>query len=167
MIFYLFYHLLSISQGMRIFSPNGVIEGFFIIREDMKQSCGCGFVKLPNKDMAVAAIKALNRNYVSKNGGSSMKRRFFLGTVKNRSRAQCDFFPFERKITMADFGKSKDKSTACMWKKKGLCSRGVGWSSQEKEDNLRMRDFFYARVGLSYEVRIRKKEVVRGRKREN
>ena len=30
-----------------------------------------------------------------------------------------------------------------------------------------MRDFFYARVGLSYEVRIRKKEVVRGRKREN
>ncbi|KAL6313734.1 hypothetical protein AAG906_010153 [Vitis piasezkii] len=53
---------------MRIFSPNGVVEGFFIIQDDMKQSCGCGFVKLPNKDMVVAAIKALNGNYVSENG---------------------------------------------------------------------------------------------------
>ena len=62
---------------MRIFSPNGVVEGFFIIQDDMKQSCGYGFVKLPNKDMVVAAIKALNGNYVSENGRSSMKERFF------------------------------------------------------------------------------------------
>ena len=51
-----------------IFSPNDVVEGIFIIRDDMKQGRGCGFVKLPNRDMAVATIKALNGNYVSENG---------------------------------------------------------------------------------------------------
>ena len=30
---------------------------------------------------------------------------------------------------MADFGKSKNKSAACMCMKMGLCSRGGGWSS--------------------------------------
>ena len=68
---------------MRIFSPNGVVEGFFIIQDDMKQSCSYGFVKLPNKDMVVAAIKALNGNYVNENGGSSMKERFFRESEKS------------------------------------------------------------------------------------
>ena len=53
---------------------------------DMKQGGGCGFVKLPNRDMVVAAIKALSGNYVSENGESSMKGHFFR-EMKNQSRA--------------------------------------------------------------------------------
>ena len=60
-----------------MFSPNDVIEGTFIIRDDMKQGGGCGYVKLPNRDMAMVVIKALSGNYVSENGGSSMKGCFF------------------------------------------------------------------------------------------
>ena len=52
----------------------------------MKQGGGCGFVKLPNRDMVVAAIKALSGNYVSENGESSMKGHFFR-EMKNQSRA--------------------------------------------------------------------------------
>ena len=43
----------------------------------MKQGGGCGYVKLPNRDMAMVVIKALSGNYVSENGGSSMKGCFF------------------------------------------------------------------------------------------
>ena len=56
-------------------------------------------------------------------------------------------FPFERKITMADFGKLKEKGAACMWTKRGLCSSGGWLVFFGREDDLR-RDFFW-------EVRLR------------
>ncbi|XP_024933037.2 flowering time control protein FCA isoform X1 [Ziziphus jujuba] len=46
-----------------IFSPYGVVEDVYIVRDEMKQSRGCGFVKFSHKDMALAAIKALNGMY--------------------------------------------------------------------------------------------------------
>ena len=87
MIFYFIFllFLLSISQGMRIYfllmTSLKVFSSY-----DMKQGGGCGFVKLPNRDMVVAAIKALSGNYVSENGESSMKGHFFR-EMKNQSRA--------------------------------------------------------------------------------
>ena len=64
MIFFILIITFYFTEDEEIFSPNGVIEGIFIIRDDMKQSHGCGFVKLPNRDMAVAAMNALSGNYV-------------------------------------------------------------------------------------------------------
>ena len=56
MIFFILLFTFYFTRDEEIFSPNGVIEGIFIIRDDMKQSHGCGFVKLPNRDMTVATI---------------------------------------------------------------------------------------------------------------
>ncbi|KAK1315900.1 Flowering time control protein FCA [Acorus calamus] len=47
-----------------IFSPYGRIEDVYIMRDEMKQSRGCAFVKFSNREMAVAAINALNGIYV-------------------------------------------------------------------------------------------------------
>ncbi|XAR56976.1 hypothetical protein NMG60_11024965 [Bertholletia excelsa] len=43
-----------------IFSPYGRVEDVYLMRDDMKQSRGCGFVKFAHRDMAMAAINALN-----------------------------------------------------------------------------------------------------------
>ena len=67
----------------------------------MKQGGGCGFVKLPNRDMVVAAMNALIGNYV-------MRGCDFLFFRKWRINPEHSIiFPFERKITMVDFGKLK------------------------------------------------------------
>lgn len=47
-----------------IFSPYGHVEDIYIMRDDRKQSRGCGFVKFSNREMAAAAINALNGTYV-------------------------------------------------------------------------------------------------------
>ena len=57
MIFFILLFTFYFTRDEEIFSPNGVIEGIFIIWDDMKQSRGFGFVKLPNRDMAVAAME--------------------------------------------------------------------------------------------------------------
>ncbi|KAK4750908.1 hypothetical protein SAY87_004390 [Trapa incisa] len=47
-----------------IFSPYGVVEDVFIIRDEMKQSRGCAFVKFSQSDMAMSAIKSLNGTFI-------------------------------------------------------------------------------------------------------
>ena len=42
----------------------------------MKQSRGCGFVKLSNRDMVVASINALNGNYVMRGCDQPLIVRF-------------------------------------------------------------------------------------------
>uniref|UniRef100_A0A9I9D4E9 Flowering time control protein FCA n=3 Tax=Cucumis melo TaxID=3656 RepID=A0A9I9D4E9_CUCME len=46
-----------------VFSPYGFVEDIYIIRDDLKQSRGSAFVKYARRDMALAAIKALNGNF--------------------------------------------------------------------------------------------------------
>ncbi|EEF47234.1 RNA binding protein, putative [Ricinus communis] len=46
-----------------IFSPYGHVEDVYIVRDNLKQSRGCAFVKLPDRDKAVAAIKALHGTF--------------------------------------------------------------------------------------------------------
>ncbi|XP_076925445.1 flowering time control protein FCA-like isoform X2 [Bidens hawaiensis] len=43
-----------------IFSPYGRVEDVYLMRDEMKQSRGCGFVKYSNREVAMAAINALN-----------------------------------------------------------------------------------------------------------
>ena len=94
----------------------------------MKQNRGYGFVKLPNRDMVVAAMNALTGNYV-------MRGCDFLFFGKWRiSREHSVIFPIERKIKMVDFGKLKEMGAACIWTKRRLCSSGglVGFLWGEK-----------------------------------
>eukprot|EP00249_Psilotum_nudum_P023212 c28788_g1_i1 orf=410-2890(-) len=46
-----------------IFAPYGRVDDVYIMRDEHKQSRGCAFVKYPSRDMAVAAISALNSVY--------------------------------------------------------------------------------------------------------
>nr|XP_043631992.1 flowering time control protein FCA isoform X2 [Erigeron canadensis] len=46
-----------------IFLPYGRVEDVYLMRDEMKQSRGCGFVKYSNRDVAMAAINALNGIY--------------------------------------------------------------------------------------------------------
>ncbi|XP_042492723.1 flowering time control protein FCA-like isoform X2 [Macadamia integrifolia] len=47
-----------------IFSAYGRVEDVYIMRDEKRQSRGCGFVKFSHRDMAAAAIKGLNGIYV-------------------------------------------------------------------------------------------------------
>ncbi|KAF3436563.1 hypothetical protein FNV43_RR23655 [Rhamnella rubrinervis] len=53
----------TMKEIEEIFSPYGMVEDIYIVRDEMKQSRGCGFVKFSHKEMALAAIKALNGTY--------------------------------------------------------------------------------------------------------
>ncbi|KAK3415365.1 hypothetical protein EUGRSUZ_H00995 [Eucalyptus grandis] len=46
-----------------IFAPYGVVEEVYIVRDELKHSRGCAFVKYSHRDMALAAIKALSGNF--------------------------------------------------------------------------------------------------------
>ncbi|KAJ0113656.1 hypothetical protein Patl1_00852 [Pistacia atlantica] len=43
-----------------IFSSYGHVEDIYVVRDEMRQSRGCGFVQFSHRDMALAAIKGLN-----------------------------------------------------------------------------------------------------------
>ncbi|GKV40532.1 hypothetical protein SLEP1_g48165 [Rubroshorea leprosula] len=43
-----------------IFSPYGIVEDIYIIRDDHGENRGCGFVQFSRREMALAAINALN-----------------------------------------------------------------------------------------------------------
>ncbi|XP_020530557.1 flowering time control protein FCA isoform X2 [Amborella trichopoda] len=58
-----------------IFAPYGRVDDVYIMRDDLKQS-RCGFVKYPYKDMAIAAINALNGNYVMRGCDQPLTVRF-------------------------------------------------------------------------------------------
>ncbi|KAF8039731.1 hypothetical protein BT93_B2065 [Corymbia citriodora subsp. variegata] len=53
----------SKSEIEEIFSPFGVVEEVYIVRDELKHSRGCAFVKYSHRDMALAAIKALSGNF--------------------------------------------------------------------------------------------------------
>ncbi|KAJ8748693.1 hypothetical protein K2173_008138 [Erythroxylum novogranatense] len=46
-----------------IFSPFGIVEDVYIARDELKQSRGCAFIKFSRRDMAIAAIRALNGSF--------------------------------------------------------------------------------------------------------
>ncbi|KAJ7530873.1 hypothetical protein O6H91_14G022900 [Diphasiastrum complanatum] len=47
-----------------IFSPYGRVDDVYIMKDELKQSRGCAFVKYPSREMATAAINALNGTYI-------------------------------------------------------------------------------------------------------
>ncbi|XP_008794964.2 flowering time control protein FCA-like isoform X2 [Phoenix dactylifera] len=58
-----------------IFSPYGHVEDIYIMRDDRKQS-RCGFVKFSNREMAAAAINALNGTFVMRGCNQPLIVRF-------------------------------------------------------------------------------------------
>ncbi|CAN6449851.1 unnamed protein product [Victoria cruziana] len=59
-----------------IFSPYGRVEDVYIMRDDLKQSRGCGFVKFSYREMAAAAIDALNGKYIMRGCDQPLTVRF-------------------------------------------------------------------------------------------
>ncbi|KAJ9547742.1 hypothetical protein OSB04_020285 [Centaurea solstitialis] len=66
----------SIAEITEIFSPYGCVEDVFLLRDEHKQKRGMGFISYPHKDMAVAAINALNGKYVMKGCDQPLVVRF-------------------------------------------------------------------------------------------
>ncbi|KAL5561040.1 hypothetical protein UlMin_030787 [Ulmus minor] len=66
----------SSKEIEEIFSRYGFIEDIYIVRDDMRQSRGCGFVKFSHKDMALAAINALNGIYTMRGVDKPLAVRF-------------------------------------------------------------------------------------------
>ncbi|OVA13587.1 RNA recognition motif domain [Macleaya cordata] len=59
-----------------IFAPYGRVEDVYIMRDELKQSRGCGFVKFSHRDMAAAAINALNGTYLMRGCDQPLTVRF-------------------------------------------------------------------------------------------
>ncbi|CAL1397468.1 unnamed protein product [Linum trigynum] len=59
-----------------IFAPYGRVEDVYLMRDEMKQSRGCGFVKYAHRDMAMAAINALNGIYTMRGCNQPLTVRF-------------------------------------------------------------------------------------------
>ncbi|XP_009626380.2 flowering time control protein FCA isoform X2 [Nicotiana tomentosiformis] len=59
-----------------IFSPYGRVEDVYLMRDDMKQSRGCGFVKYSHKHMAMAAINSLSGKYTMRGCDQPLTVRF-------------------------------------------------------------------------------------------
>ncbi|ONK70357.1 uncharacterized protein A4U43_C05F32890 [Asparagus officinalis] len=59
-----------------IFSPYGHVEDVYLMRDELKQSRGCGFVKFSNREMAAAAMNALHGTYVMRGCDQPLIVRF-------------------------------------------------------------------------------------------
>ncbi|TQE03214.1 hypothetical protein C1H46_011217 [Malus baccata] len=59
-----------------IFSPFGQVEDVYLMRDELKQSRGCGFVKYSQRDMALAAINGLNGIYTMRGCDQPLTVRF-------------------------------------------------------------------------------------------
>ncbi|XP_078170743.1 flowering time control protein FCA-like isoform X2 [Carex rostrata] len=59
-----------------IFAPYGHVEDVYIMRDAMKQSRGCGFVKFASRDQATAAMNDLNGNFVMRGCDQPLIVRF-------------------------------------------------------------------------------------------
>ncbi|XP_075511369.1 flowering time control protein FCA-like isoform X1 [Primulina tabacum] len=59
-----------------IFSPFGIIEDIYIIRDEFKQNRGCAFIQYSCRDMAIAAIEALHGSYVMRGCDQPLVVRF-------------------------------------------------------------------------------------------
>ncbi|KAL3679106.1 hypothetical protein R1sor_022062 [Riccia sorocarpa] len=52
------------KEIQELFAPYGRVDDVYIMRDEQKQSRGCAFIKYPTREMATAAINALNGVYV-------------------------------------------------------------------------------------------------------
>ncbi|XP_020538435.1 flowering time control protein FCA isoform X1 [Jatropha curcas] len=59
-----------------VFSPYGHVEDVYIARDALKQSRGCAFIRFSHRDMAVAAMKALNGTFTMKGCDQPLTVRF-------------------------------------------------------------------------------------------
>ncbi|KAK3129284.1 hypothetical protein QOZ80_6BG0476300 [Eleusine coracana subsp. coracana] len=59
-----------------IFAPYGHVEDVYIMRDGMRQSRGCGFVKFSSRESAVAAMNALNGTYIMRGCEQPLVIRF-------------------------------------------------------------------------------------------
>ncbi|KAL6639824.1 hypothetical protein ACP70R_022646 [Stipagrostis hirtigluma subsp. patula] len=59
-----------------IFSPYGHVEDVYIMKDGMRQSRGCGFVKFSSREPAVAAMNALNGTYIMRGCEQPLVIRF-------------------------------------------------------------------------------------------
>ncbi|GMI80217.1 FLOWERING CONTROL LOCUS A [Hibiscus trionum] len=59
-----------------IFSQFGRVEDVYLMRDELKQSRGCGFVKYSDREMALAAIDALNGIYTMRGCDQPLTVRF-------------------------------------------------------------------------------------------
>ncbi|XP_019075531.1 flowering time control protein FCA isoform X2 [Vitis vinifera] len=64
------------KEVKEIFSPYGQVEDVYLMRDELKQSRGCGFVKFSHRDMAMAAINALNGIYTMRGCDQPLTVRF-------------------------------------------------------------------------------------------
>ncbi|PKU74515.1 Flowering time control protein FCA [Dendrobium catenatum] len=55
-----------------IFAAYGHVEDVYLMKDEMKQSRGCGFIKFSSRDMALAALNALHGSYVMKETDMSL-----------------------------------------------------------------------------------------------
>ncbi|XP_059657526.1 uncharacterized protein LOC132304042 isoform X6 [Cornus florida] len=81
-----------------IFSAYGLVEDVHILRDELKQNRGCGFVQFSSRDMAVAAINALNGTYIMRGCDQPLIVRFAdpkkprTGELRGNSRVGCPGF---------------------------------------------------------------------------
>ncbi|KAJ4829242.1 hypothetical protein Tsubulata_016568 [Turnera subulata] len=68
--------LASREELEEIFTPYGHVEDIFIARDEMKQCRGFAFVKFSQRDMALAAIKALHGNFTMRDCDQPLIVRF-------------------------------------------------------------------------------------------
>ncbi|KAK9724981.1 hypothetical protein RND81_05G113300 [Saponaria officinalis] len=61
-----------------IFAPYGPIDDVYLMRDERRQSRGCGFVKFSNKDSAMAAVNALNGIYTMRGCDQPLIVRFAI-----------------------------------------------------------------------------------------
>ncbi|EPS66758.1 hypothetical protein M569_08017, partial [Genlisea aurea] len=59
-----------------IFSPFGIIEEIYIVKDELKQCRGSAFVQFSSREMAISAIKALNGIYVMRGCDQPLTVRF-------------------------------------------------------------------------------------------
>ncbi|VFQ61013.1 unnamed protein product [Cuscuta campestris] len=66
----------SVKDVEEIFSPYGRVEDVYLMRDEMKQSRGCGFVKYSNREVALAAIDGLNGKFTMRGCDQPLIVRF-------------------------------------------------------------------------------------------
>lgn len=59
-----------------IFSPYGRVDDVYLMRDEMKQSRGCGFVKYSSRESAMAAINSLSGTYIMRGCDQPLTVRF-------------------------------------------------------------------------------------------
>ncbi|KAK4798245.1 hypothetical protein SAY86_030571 [Trapa natans] len=66
----------SEQEVEEIFAPYGRVEDVYLMRDDTRQSRGCGFVKYAQRDMALAAISGLDGIYTMRGCDQPLTVRF-------------------------------------------------------------------------------------------